>query len=707
MVEIRNRRYRVFPYLGIINWLIMLFIGRNVKDENCLVMFKGCGWRGVRYKTWLSTYDINRFISLVFNPSVLSDRAVTKSEFFHCLKNSGFRLHSGDTLEVIQEKVISSQSKIWPCISNDGRACIGWAELAPGSAEAYDNMLEQCLQHAGEWYASERKVANISQISSLNKNMYDCQQLLKKMNIDLYNDNIDWEEFGVPIMDSTYDVTPESSESVIFEICLKNEMQDTVNLIAQLRDLGIQTYAFDVPSYTDLSWHTEDEDIRFKEKITAYSSKKDEKIISQLMKVYGKHAWDLALHNELGENKGQYFRRGITRLKDSKGEYYNVVDGCRLTIGNKGNLRKLHVFGPCVVAGVFAPDESTIPSIIQKVINNQGGGEIDVINHGIMGFYRSYIPKVLNCSLHTDDIVVFIDCFSEFLGKEVVKHKDFISLLPLYEKRPVDIFFEQPIHMSVSGNLYIGNWIGQQLVNLMGEEREHKPAALREIVCLQGWESYQSKLIDDSLIEWKNKWNKFDYGKNYSYGAIVMNCNPITKGHVYLIECSRMQVDFLYVFVVEEDKSFFPFEDRFEMVKAVTEKYENVCVMPSNKWILSNATMPEYFTKEKSPNQIVCSVDDIEIFGAEIAPLFFITKRFVGEEPVDLVTRQYNEGMKRVLPKYGVELVEIPRLEMFNEVVSASRVRKHLLERNYDKMYELMPKEAADYILKNRKKLKL
>ncbi|MDO4191499.1 MAG: adenylyltransferase/cytidyltransferase family protein, partial [Bacteroidales bacterium] len=40
-------------------------------------------------------------------------------------------------------------------------------------------------------------------------------------------------------------------------------------------------------------------------------------------------------------------------------------------------------------------------------------------------------------------------------------------------------------------------------------------------------------------------------------GCIVMNCNPVTKGHVYLIETAAKQVDTLHVFCVKEDASVF------------------------------------------------------------------------------------------------------------------------------------------------------
>lgn len=51
--------------------------------------------------------------------------------------------------------------------------------------------------------------------------------------------------------------------------------------------------------------------------------------------------------------------------------------------------------------------------------------------------------------------------------------------------------------------------------------------------------------------------------QNPKIGAIVMNCNPFTYGHQYLIETAARLVNLLYIFVVEEDKSIFPFSQRY------------------------------------------------------------------------------------------------------------------------------------------------
>jgi len=75
-----------------------------------------------------------------------------------------------------------------------------------------------------------------------------------------------------------------------------------------------------------------------------------------------------------------------------------------------------------------------------------------------------------------------------------------------------------------------------------------------------------------------------------------------------------------------------------------------------------------------------------------------ITIRFAGEEPKDNVTRQYNETMKKILPRYGVEFCEIPRREISDEVISASSVREALKRGDFDKIKKLVPDTTLLYL---------
>lgn len=108
--------------------------------------------------------------------------------------------------------------------------------------------------------------------------------------------------------------------------------------------------------------------------------------------------------------------------------------------------------------------------------------------------------------------------------------------------------------------------------------------------------------------------------------------------------------------------------------------------------------MPIYFEKADKQNTTVDAVDDLGIFCEKIAPNLGITVRFVGEEPNDKVTRQYNESMKQLFPYYGIRLVEIPRLQIGGRAVSATEVRKGLEEKKMADVKELVPGQVWELL---------
>ena len=179
-------------------------------------------------------------------------------------------------------------------------------------------------------------------------------------------------------------------------------------------------------------------------------------------------------------------------------------------------------------------------------------------------------------------------------------------------------------------------------------------------------------------------------------GAAVMNCNPFTRGHRYLIETAAKECDRLYVFVLSEDKSEFSAHDRMEMVKRGTADLPNVTVLPTGPYLISSATFPTYFLKEREKaTQVQCRLD-IEIFTKYFVPKFGITHRFVGTEPLSPMTAQYNAALKQHLT--NVELREIPRLEAEGAPVSASRVRALLKEGDFAALEALLPPTTLDYL---------
>ena len=111
-------------------------------------------------------------------------------------------------------------------------------------------------------------------------------------------------------------------------------------------------------------------------------------------------------------------------------------------------------------------------------------------------------------------------------------------------------------------------------------------------------------------------------------GSIVMNANPFTLGHRYLIEEAAKQCEYLLVFVVQEDKSFFPFKDRFELVCQGTKDLENVIVVESGEFIISSLTFEGYFNKSQLQDRVIDTSNDVTMFATEIAPSANIKVRF-------------------------------------------------------------------------------
>ena len=181
-------------------------------------------------------------------------------------------------------------------------------------------------------------------------------------------------------------------------------------------------------------------------------------------------------------------------------------------------------------------------------------------------------------------------------------------------------------------------------------------------------------------------------------GAIVGNFNPFTLGHRYLIESAAGQCDHLHVFVLSEKKSAFSPEVRMSLAQKACADIPNLSFHPTGPYLVSSATFPSYFIKDKAQvGKIHCELD-VRIFAEKIAPALNITRRFLGTEPNCPVTRFYNEQMKLLLPGLGVEVIEIPRREMDGAAISASRVRALLNEKDFEAIGPLVPQSTLEYL---------
>lgn len=178
--------------------------------------------------------------------------------------------------------------------------------------------------------------------------------------------------------------------------------------------------------------------------------------------------------------------------------------------------------------------------------------------------------------------------------------------------------------------------------------------------------------------------------------ALVMNANPFTLGHQYLVEKAATENDLLHLFIVSEDASLVPFKIRKQLVMKGTAHLKNICYHDSGPYIISNATFPSYFQKDENAVIESHAMLDLTVF-TQIAKVLGITRRYVGEEPTSLVTGIYNRIMSEKLPEQGIECIVVPRKTCEDTPISASNVRLALQNGDYDTLSKLVPQTTLDY----------
>lgn len=185
--------------------------------------------------------------------------------------------------------------------------------------------------------------------------------------------------------------------------------------------------------------------------------------------------------------------------------------------------------------------------------------------------------------------------------------------------------------------------------------------------------------------------------------GLVMNANPFTLGHLYLVEKAAAESSLLHLFIVSEDASLIPFAVRKQLVLNGTAHLNNICYHDSGPYIISNATFPSYFQKDSTDIITGHALLDLTIF-LKIASALGITRRYVGEEPNSQVTGIYNQIMQEELTKSGIECVIIPRKESAGVPISASTVRTAIKDNNMGLLKTLVPQSTLDYFMSDAAK---
>ncbi len=389
---------------------------------------------------------------------------------------------------------------------------------------------------------------------------------------------------------------------------------------------------------------------------------------------------------------------GTTFMADNDHPLIRIKNHKRMTAYQPENFQnRIHFVGPCHFVGRCTPYDKTIESYLQQLINEHNlPYRVENESQGCAGRYQDMFYNLNALNPAPGDIV--------FLWITKNLHSENLPYLDLSDAfdPPHDYkeFFWIEGHFNELGYKRIAERFFELLTeNNFFRDKDFDYPALPPINHRYGIPSqFEAGGAKNSVNTELEAYKQTLRARKVPIGAIVMNCNPFTLGHRYLVEYAAAQVVKLYVFVVEEDKSEFPFADRFELVKLGVKDIANVEVIPSGKFIISQQTFSGYFNKAQLQDVAVDSSEDVEIFATEIAPTLGITIRFAGEEPTDNVTRQYNDTMKNILPRHGIEFREIPRKTSGDEIISASTVRAALKIGDFDKIKQLVPETTYLYL---------
>lgn len=202
-----------------------------------------------------------------------------------------------------------------------------------------------------------------------------------------------------------------------------------------------------------------------------------------------------------------------------------------------------------------------------------------------------------------------------------------------------------------------------------------------------------SYLINDYINDLKKKIGyhfSIDISKDNDIACLVLNANPITIGHMELIEKASKEHNYVLIFILEEDLSYFSYKERLSLVTISTLYLHNVLVVPSSEYIISSATFPNYFLKNEDIKNDEWSIIDAKIFKDYFIDKLNIKCRYVGTEKSVYMAR-YNNILKEVL---GDKLIEVDRFKLNEEIISASSVRELVKTGKIEEAMKFIPNGA-------------
>ena len=323
-----------------------------------------------------------------------------------------------------------------------------------------------------------------------------------------------------------------------------------------LKKKGVRLLYVELPIDNKLVGLTDFEKERIKD--WSFDLNKYREELPKLKKLFGE---DVTMDYILSVFDGGIVVQGNKRkvLLDFTSPNQHIVNGRRVTVGQpKDYHNTIYTHGACTWRGTGVEDKDTIASLLQSQINDYYPNSYRVVNSAIGRGSTLYddFEVMKEQQYREGDIVVFgtFGGYVNSLPKSMFKQLgiEFIETSHLFA-RPHNYgewFNDDPLHTNHRGNKVIANYIFKVLESikwLSKEGKNQKSVSLYNEKLTTGERIYGD---NPELLKYIDSIKPLKKGDaNSKNGGIVMNCNPFTLGHRYLIEYAAARVDYLYIFV--------------------------------------------------------------------------------------------------------------------------------------------------------------
>lgn len=437
-----------------------------------------------------------------------------------------------------------------------------------------------------------------------------------------------------------------------------------------------------------------------------------------LKKFYGNNeeCYRYATDSGFGRLGGRIVRfNGLyNRLIDVESEYINVTNGIRNTDASPEKYEnEIHFFGPCIVEGICVTDKYTIESYLQRKLNLVFPNRFKVINHGSAthtpyGSFCNDFFHAMDTTFHEDDYIIILDAFTPNALRILLENN--VSIID--EKHIFDgsenLFLNNTYHCNHIANEMYSEMIYSKLVDVFLTKHKDNHRT-KEIIINSFFVSTKKDLSfrDDAFLNDSELQSYCDKLRNLriadaesmKIGSICTQANPFTKGHKALVKYASRLMDHVYLFVAQDSLSDIQFIERYNIAVDAVKDLENVTVLSTGFSLSSYKIFPDYFSVAKRRNgfDLTNVWAETRIFAELFCPALGINYRILGEEPLDPYTNKLVEHLSEVLPQFGIQTVIMPRLMTNNnEVISASRVRKLIAEKQYESLEHYITPYAID-----------